>query len=98
MHDVFHSSQLKRFIENDPSLFPSHEHSHPGPIVTPEGLEEYLIDKIVDSRRQGKQLQYLVCWAGYGPAHDCWLAAKELDECEALDVWLGQEGHGLGVW
>ena len=45
---TFHSSQLKCFTENDASLFPSCEHTRPSPIMTPEGLEEYAIERILD--------------------------------------------------
>jgi hypothetical protein len=37
---TFHASQLKHYVTNDPTLFPSCEHAHPGPILTPDGLEE----------------------------------------------------------
>jgi len=57
---TFHSSQLKRFTENDVSLFPSHQHACPGPIMTAEGLEEYAIEKILDERCRGCGYQYLV--------------------------------------
>ena len=85
---TFHASQLKCFNENDTSLFPSREHARPSPIMTPEGLEEYTIEKIIDERRHGRGYQYLVRWAGHGPEEDHWLPQRELEECEALDVWL----------
>jgi hypothetical protein len=45
---TFHASLLRRFILNDNNLFPSRELSQPGPVVMPDGEEEWLIDKIVD--------------------------------------------------
>jgi hypothetical protein len=45
---TFHALQLKHFIANDSSLFPSHKHAHPDPILMLNGLEEYHIEKIVD--------------------------------------------------
>jgi hypothetical protein len=91
---TFHASQLKRFIENDPSLFPSREHPWPKGIVTTEGIEEYSIDRIVDARRQGRGWSFLVRWTGYGPEEDRWLPGAELDDCEALDQWIGSGGAG----
>jgi hypothetical protein len=85
---TFHASQLKCFNENDASLFLSHEHACPGPIMTPEGLEEYAIEKIIDECCHGHGYQYLVCRAGHGPEEDHWLPQCELEECEALNVWL----------
>jgi hypothetical protein len=57
---TFHTSQLKRFTENDRLLFPSRKHAWPGPIMTREGLEEYVIERILDERRRGHGYQYLV--------------------------------------
>jgi len=85
---TFLSSQLKCFTENDVSLFLSHQHARPGPIMTAEGLEEYAIEKILDERCWGCGYQYLVRWVGHGPEEDCWLPCCELEECQALDVWL----------
>jgi hypothetical protein len=48
----------------------------------------------VDSRKRGHGRQYLVRWLGYGPEHDEWLPARELEECEALDRWL--EDNDIG--
>lgn len=45
---TFHASELKHFIMNDPSLYPSREHQPPGPIVTINGIEEFYIERIID--------------------------------------------------
>ncbi len=90
---TFHASQLKRFITNDPSLYPSREHQPPGPIVTIDSIEEFYIKRIINQRRRGRGYQYLICWRGYRPEEDHWLAGSSLDDCEALDVW--QKEHGL---
>jgi hypothetical protein len=70
---TFHTSQLKRFTENDTALFPSHKHISPGPIMTSDGMEEYAIDKIIDEQHRGRGHQYLIHWVGYGPEEDRWL-------------------------
>ena len=85
---TYHTSELKSFLPNDSDLFPSREVPQPQPVVTSGGLEEYHVEKIIDSRRRGKGWQYLVRWTGYGPEHDRWLAGSALDECAALDAWL----------
>ena len=92
---TFHASQLKCFTENDASLFLSHEHARPGPVMTPEGLEEYAIKRILDERCRGRGYQYLVQWVGHGPEEDCWLPQHKLKECEALNIWInGGRGQG----
>lgn len=57
---TFHISELAPFIANDNVLFPGREYPEPGPIVTEDGMTEYFVDKIVDSRRRGNGRQFLV--------------------------------------
>ncbi|KAG1846005.1 hypothetical protein C8R48DRAFT_554648, partial [Suillus tomentosus] len=73
---------------NDASLFPNREQQRPGAVVTAEGNVECFIEKIVDERRRGRGTQYLVRWQGEGPEADEWLPRRELEETEALDIWL----------
>ena len=72
-------------------LFPGRELSQPQPIFTPEGLEEFHIQEILDSWCRGRGIQYLVHWVGYGPEHDHWLAGSTLEDCKVLDVWQEKE-------
>ncbi len=93
--NTFHISELRAFVPNNSSLFPSHEHPRPGPVLTEDGLKEHLIDHIVDERRQGRGFQYLVRWVGYGPEDDNWLSQRELEDCKALNVWLAHSVASL---
>jgi hypothetical protein len=88
----FHSSLLKPFVPNDPTLFPDCEFTRPGAVVTEDGTEENMIDKIVDARRRGRGKQYLVRWVGYDRDHDEWLSGRMLEDTEALDVWEAENG------
>jgi hypothetical protein len=90
---TFHASLLKRFIENDPLLFPSRELGRPGPVMTEDGLEEYRIEKIVDERKRGRGYQYLVRWSGYSENDDLWVPQCELEDCEALDRWKARRAE-----
>jgi hypothetical protein len=67
-----------------------------GPVVIPDGTEEWEVNRILDSRRQGKGLQYLVCWAGYGLECNTWLASREVEDCEALDIFENSAEGQLG--
>jgi hypothetical protein len=87
---TFHISQLRPYHANDPSLFPSREQPRPGPVVTEDGQLENFIDRIIDERRVGRGKKYLVRWVGYGEEDDEWLSRRELEDCEALDVWEGR--------
>jgi len=89
---TYHTSKLKWHHANDVILFPSRELSHPGPILTPDGLEEFHMQEIIDACKWGHSFQYLVYWTSYGPEHDHWLVGWDLEECEALDKWLEVSG------
>jgi hypothetical protein len=91
-YPTYHSSELRSFVPNDPILFPGRKLPEPRPVITSDGLEEFLVQEIIDSRRRGRGYQYLIRWSGHSPEHDCWLAASSLEDCEALDVWLNGQG------
>ena len=83
---VFHTSEIKHFIENDNSHFPSRA-LIPREPVTIDGQQEFFIDRIVDERKRRKKTQYRVRWQGEGPEGDEWIAEEEICDCEALDIW-----------
>jgi hypothetical protein len=88
--------ELKPHFANDHSLFPSREMAKPQPVVTDQGLKEYLVQDIIDLCRRGHGYQYLVQWTGYGPEHNRWMSGSALDECKALDCWLELNGDWPG--
>jgi hypothetical protein len=83
-------------VANNATLFPTCEHSRPGPILTPNGLKEHEIDQVIDSRAHSHGYQYLVRWKGYGPEDDEWLPGCLLEDCKVLDRWLESGGDGPG--
>jgi hypothetical protein len=85
---TFHASQLKRYVYNNQVLFPERELPRDGPVVLPSGMEEHVIERILDERPRGRGWQYLVRWKGYGPGDDEWLPRRDLEETIALDEWL----------
>ena len=93
-YPVYHVSLLKPHHANDNELFPSWRLAQPGPILTDEGLKEFFVEEIIDSRRRGHGWQFLVHWVGYGPEHNLWIPSSELTECEALDRWYELGGDG----
>jgi len=93
---TYYASELKLYCANDAELFPSCEHSRPGPVLTSDGLKEHEIDRILDSRPRGRGYQFLVRWKGYGPGDDEWLAGRQLEDCEVLDRWYASGGDGPG--
>ena len=70
-------------VANDP--FPGQHPAPPPPVQGPEG-PEYLVDEILNSRRNRHgNLSYLVRWLGYH--EDTWEPAQELEETEAAELF-----------
>ena len=69
-HPVFNEKLLK------PYKTPVYEEQKdtanpPGPVESDDG-EEYEVEKILDSRKKGRGIQYLVKWKGYSDAENSW--------------------------
>ena len=84
---TFHTSNLKKWLPNDDIKYPSHTLLQPGPINV-NGSEEFIIDSIIDDKKIGRGFRYLVHFLGYRPESDRWIAGRELDKIEVLDIYL----------
>jgi hypothetical protein len=84
---TFHTSNIKPWHANDDDKYPSRSLEQPGPIEV-NGSEEFLVDSILDHKKIGRGYRYLVHFTGYGSDSDRWLAGRELDNNEALDIYL----------
>jgi hypothetical protein len=72
IHDVFHTDLLTPYRET-----PTHgaNYQRPPPDLR-EGMEEYEVEKVLDSRRYGctgAKLQYLIAWKGYPDSDNQWV-------------------------
>ena len=50
----------------------------PPPPVIKDGVKEYEVEHILDSRVFRNKLEYLVCWKGYRVEEDEWRSAKDI--------------------
>ena len=82
----FHTSLMKPFTANDAAKYPSRTLAEPGPIMV-DRVEEYTVSKIVTHRKIGCGYQFRVQFEGWGPEHERWIAGRELEDNEALDIY-----------
>ncbi|KAJ7055302.1 hypothetical protein C8F01DRAFT_949794, partial [Mycena amicta] len=87
VHPIFHMSEIEPFIENDASLFPNRVLAQPTAIVSPDGQEEFLVERIIDERRRRGKRQFKIRWFGYGAEDDEWVDEAEVGNLEHLDAW-----------
>ncbi|KAI4894775.1 hypothetical protein NFI96_013552 [Prochilodus magdalenae] len=82
----FHVSLLKPVVPG-PLDEATPETTPPAPVEV-EGTPVYAVRRLLDSRRRGGTLQYLVDWEGYGPEERSWVSATDV-----LDPALREEFH-----
>ncbi|XP_073435227.1 uncharacterized protein [Dendrobates tinctorius] len=73
IHPVFHVSLLKAAT---PNSFPGRS-SPPAPVLI-DGQEEFVVERILDSRLRRDGVQYLVQWQGYSSEDNSWEPASNL--------------------
>ncbi|GAA5994209.1 hypothetical protein JCM11641_002880 [Rhodosporidiobolus odoratus] len=82
----FHISKLRRYVPNDDDAYPNRTPPRPEAIKV-DGVEEYVVEKVVDERKRRGKWEFLVKWEGYPDAENTWEPENGLLETEALEKW-----------
>ncbi len=85
IHPTFHVSLLKPFSPSV-SLEPGRTEEPPLPLIAEGAI--YRVKEILESRRRGGRLEYLVDWECYGPEERSWVPRENI-----LDPALLEEFH-----
>jgi hypothetical protein len=77
IHPVFHIGLLRPYKED---LIANRHPPPPPPIDVEES--RYEVEEILDSRRKGRGIQYLVKWKGYPDSENSWEPKRNVDDAE----------------
>ena len=76
IHPVFSVTLLQPY-EADPVMECQQCHPPPPPVIH-DGIKEYEVERILDSRLFCGRIEYLVCWKGYGVEEDEWRPSQDI--------------------
>ena len=85
-HPVINVSDLKPYQDGSvshPHRPPPHDRPPPE-LVQEDGEEFYEVERIVQKRKHGRSIQYLVEWKGYPPWEATWVKANDIDADETI--------------
>ena len=74
----FHVSLLRPMVQGPLQVSDPSGSDNTPPAIVVEGSPAYIVRELIDSRRRGGRLQYLVDWEGYGPEERSWEAAVDV--------------------
>ncbi len=87
IHPTFHVSLLKPYYPSIPvSTDLDQAEEPPLPLILDDGTA-YKVKEILDSRRRGGILEYLVDWEGYGPEERSWVPRNDILDPNLLDTF-----------
>ena len=80
-HPVFSVVLLQPYHQD---LIPERQTPPPPPPVIHDGIQEYEVERILDSQFFRGKLEYLVHWKGYGAADDLWIPERDVSGARRL--------------
>ncbi|KAK3509391.1 hypothetical protein QTP70_033166, partial [Hemibagrus guttatus] len=94
IHTTFHVSLLKPHHPSVlPSTEPGKEAAEPLLPLLLDGGTAYGVKEILDSRRRGGRLEYLVDWEGYGPEERSWILRDDVLDPSLLTTFHATHPH-----
>ena len=81
LHSTFNESLLTPY---EKPQYKVQQKPKPPPPELIEGEKEYEVEKIRDSRRKGRGIQFLIKWKGYTSEEDSWEPRKNLGNAKKL--------------
>ena len=83
IHPIFSVTLLHPFKGD---LITKHQECHPlpPPLIVCNGIEEYKVEKILDSQIFHGKVEYLVHWKGYGVKEDEWHPVHDVQGSKQL--------------
>ena len=79
IHPIFHECLLHPYHQGD---FPSQKQSPPPPPEIVSGVEEAEVEYIINSKRVGNTIHYLIHWKGFPCKENKWIPIKELTNAQ----------------
>jgi hypothetical protein len=77
LHPVFPATVLEPY--NEPTLVPERPPVNPPPVFIHKNTEgEYYVDKLIERRKTGRKIEYLVKWKDYDSSDNSWESLKDL--------------------
>jgi hypothetical protein len=98
LHPEFHTSLLKRYVlDSDPMRL---NKPNEGMIGADGVTEAFLIGDIINHKRQGRKIYYLVKWLGYPESENSWEERTGIYKAAAglIDNYLFKNGLDKKLW
>jgi hypothetical protein len=80
VHPVYHVSKLRKFIPRLESFADDNGNELPPPpaLIDDEGYDQWEVDAVLNKKRVGNKVKYLIKWKGYSAYNNTWEPVEHL--------------------